>query len=84
MLHSPIVLKLFISIVPFEGMKSVKYLDSMGAFARARKCLRSRPCYKIGRWSKLENDRILIRFSIFTSKLLSEQDSKIKCGGKIF
>jgi hypothetical protein len=34
MLHSPIVLKFFMSIVPPEGMKRVKYLDSMGAFAR--------------------------------------------------
>ncbi len=35
MCDSPIVLKFFMSIVLPEGMKSVKYLNSMSAFARA-------------------------------------------------
>ncbi len=43
-----IVMKFSMSIGSSECMKSVKYFDAMAAFARARKYLRSRPCYKIG------------------------------------
>jgi hypothetical protein len=62
MCKCPIVLKFFMSIGFSDCMKTVKYLNSMSAFACARKYLRSRPCYNIGKWSKLENDRILMRF----------------------
>jgi hypothetical protein len=63
-------------------MKPVKYFDAMVTLARARKYLSLRPCYKIWKWSKLENARILMRFSIFTSICVWEQDSKIKRGEK--
>ncbi len=43
-----IFLKFCMLVGPSECTKTVKYFDSMSAFACARKYLRLRPCYKIG------------------------------------